>query len=115
MDMPKLAVDKILDYLSSSIICLDPNLKLCHINATGEILFDSSASNLIGRDFDRLFSQVETSTITSKLRQFVQQRQPMTEHGATITLSSLTCTTAVNRYGVNSEDRKPTAGKHSLP
>ncbi len=86
--MPQLAVDKILDFLSSSIICLDPDLKLCHINATGEILFDSSASNLIGREFDRLVSQVEPSTITAKLSQFVEQRQPMTEHGATITLSS---------------------------
>lgn len=83
-----LAIDKIIDYLSSSIICLDPDLKLCHINATGEILFDRSASNLIGRDFDRLFSQVEPSTITAKLSRFVQRRQPMTEHGATITLSS---------------------------
>jgi len=86
--MPKLAVDKILDYLSSSIICLDANLKLCHLNATGEILFDSSASSLIGKKFNQLFSQVEPSTITSKLNHFVQQRQPMTEHEAIITLSS---------------------------
>ena len=88
MDMPKLAVDKILDYLSSSIICLDTDLKLCHLNATGEILFDSSASTLIGRDFSQLFSQVEPSTITAKLGHFVEHRQPMTEHEATITLSS---------------------------
>ena len=86
--MAKLAVDKILDYLSSSIICLDTDLKLCHLNATGEILFDSSASTLIGRDFSQLFSQVEPSTITAKLGHFVEHRQPMTEHEATITLSS---------------------------
>ncbi len=86
--MAKLAVDKILDYLSSSIICLDANLKICHLNATGEILFDSSASSLIGRDFNQLFSQVEPSTITAKLSHFIRQRQPMTEHEATITLSS---------------------------
>lgn len=83
-----LAVDKILDYLSSSIICLDTDLKLCHINATGEMLFDSSASTLIGKNFSQLFSQVEPSTITATLGQFVQQRQPLTEHEATITLSS---------------------------
>jgi two-component system nitrogen regulation sensor histidine kinase GlnL len=86
--MAKLAVDKILDYLSSSVICLDADLKLCHLNATGEILFDSSASTLIGRDFNQLFSQVEPSTITAKLGHFVEHRQPMTEHEATITLSS---------------------------
>ena len=69
--MPQLAVDKILDYLSSSIICLDTDLKLCHINAAGEILFDSSASTLSGKDFSQLFSQVEPSTITAKLGHFV--------------------------------------------
>jgi len=84
--MPQLAVDKILDNLSSTIICLDQELRLCHINATGEMLFDSSISALIGRDFSQLFSQVEASTITAKLSHFVAQRQPMTEHEAKITL-----------------------------
>jgi len=86
--MPQFAVDKILDYLSSTIMCLDANLKLNYINATGEMLFESSASSLIGRDFSRLFSQVESSTITGKLSDFADQRQPMTEHEANITLSS---------------------------
>ncbi len=84
--MPQLAVDKILDYLSSTIICLDQNLKLCHINATGEMLFDSSISSLIGRNFNQLFSPVETSTITGKLSDFVVLRRPITEHEAKITL-----------------------------
>ena len=86
--MPQLAVDKILDYLSSSIICLDANLRLCHINTPGEMLFESSASSLIGRDFNQLFSQVEPSTITSKLSHFVVQLTPITEHEAKITLFS---------------------------
>jgi len=86
--MTQLAVDKILDYLSSGIICLDQNLRLWHINATGEILFDSSISSLLGREFNQLFSQVEPNTITSKLSQFVLQRQPITEHEARITLVS---------------------------
>ena len=64
--MPQLATDKILDYLSSSIICLDADLRLCYINATGEMLFDSSFTALAGRAFNQLFSQVEASTITSK-------------------------------------------------
>ena len=88
IDMPQLAVDKILDYLSSTIICLDQRLTLCYINATGEMLFDSSFSTLVGRDFNQLFSRVEASTITGKLSQFVEQRQPMTEHEAKITLAS---------------------------
>lgn len=84
--MPQLAVDKILDYLSSTIICLDQDLKLCHINATGEMLFDSSISALTGRNFNQLFSPVETSTITGKLSDFVVLRRPITEHEAKITL-----------------------------
>ena len=86
--MPQLAVDKILDYLSSTIICLDASLRLCHINTTGEILFDSSFSSLLGKHFNQLFSQVEPSTITRKLIHFVAQPTPMTEHEAKITLFS---------------------------
>ena len=86
--MSHFAVDKILDYLSSTIICLDENLRLCYINSTGEILFDTSASSLTGRDFYQLFSQVEPSTITTKLSHFIGQRTPMTEHEAKITLFS---------------------------
>ena len=84
--MAQLAVDKILDYLSSTIICLDQDLKLCHINATGEILFECSISTLMGKEFNQLFSPVEASTITDKLSDFVGLRQPITEHEAKITL-----------------------------
>lgn len=84
--MPQLAVDKILDYLSSTIICLDQDLKLCHINATGEILFECSISTLMGKEFNQLFSPVEASTITAELSDFVGLRQPVTEHEAKITL-----------------------------
>jgi two-component system nitrogen regulation sensor histidine kinase GlnL len=84
--MAQLAVDKILDYLSSTIICLDQYLKLCHINATGEILFECSISTLMGKEFNQLFSPVEASTITDKLSDFVGLRQPITEHEAKITL-----------------------------
>jgi two-component system nitrogen regulation sensor histidine kinase GlnL len=86
--MPQLAADKILDYLSSAVVCLDTTLRICHINAPGEMLFDSSAASLLGKDFNQLFSQIEPSTITSKLDHFVVQRAPMTEHEAKITLFS---------------------------
>lgn len=86
--MAKLAIDKILDTLSSSIICVDENLIIRYINSTAEILFGNSASTLIGKEFKRLFSQVEASTITDKLPGFALQGQAMTEHDATIKLAN---------------------------
>jgi two-component system nitrogen regulation sensor histidine kinase GlnL len=85
--MVKLAVDKILDTLSSCILCVDANLDLSYINSTAEILFDNSASTLLGKNFRQLFSQVETSTITDKLPRLASQRQAMTEYDATIRLA----------------------------
>ena len=86
--MAKLAIDKILDTLSSSIICVDENLIIRYINSTAEIFFDNSASTLIGKEFKRLFSQVEPSTITDKLPRFALQGQAMTEHDATVKLAN---------------------------
>ncbi|RLA05443.1 MAG: PAS domain-containing sensor histidine kinase, partial [Gammaproteobacteria bacterium] len=74
--------------LSSSIICVDENLIIRYINSTAEILFGNSASTLIGKEFKRLFSQVEASTITDKLPGFALQGQAMTEHDATIKLAN---------------------------
>jgi len=86
--MAKLAIDKILDTLSSSIICVDEFLIIRYINSTAEILFDNSASTLIGKQFKQLFSQVESSTITDKLPGFAALGQAMTEHDATIKLAN---------------------------
>ena len=76
---------RILDTLSASILCLDNARRITYINATGEALFESSASSLIGRRFTSLLSQIEASTILAKLTldSFV-----FTEHEAVITLAS---------------------------
>jgi len=85
--MSKLTIDKILDTLSGSIICVDEKLVLQYINSSAEALFGNSASTLIGKQFSQLFSTVESSTITEKLPGFAAQRQTMTEHDATINLA----------------------------
>ena len=75
---------RILDALQASVLCLDQAGNVTYVNATAEALFDNSASNLIGRSFASLLSQVEHSSILSKL----QQPHAMTEHEAVITLAS---------------------------
>ena len=80
-------IDRILDTLDSSIICLDEDLVIRYINSSAEVLFDNSASSLIGKQFRLLFSQVEPSTIIDKLPGFAVQGQTITEHDATITLA----------------------------
>jgi two-component system nitrogen regulation sensor histidine kinase GlnL len=75
---------RILDTLNSSILCLDSERCITYINATGEALFESSASNLVGRQFDSLLSQVEPSSILSKL---TLDSITFTEHEAVITLA----------------------------
>lgn len=87
-DMTKLATDKILDRLSSCILCVDQNLSLTYLNSSAEMLFDNSASSLLGKDFRQLFSRVEANTITDKLPRLASQGQAMTEHDATIRLAN---------------------------
>ncbi len=74
----------ILDTLNSSILCLDNERCITYVNAAGEALFESSASNLVGRRFDSLLSQVEPSSILSKL---ALDTVAFTEHEAVITLA----------------------------
>ncbi len=80
--------DKILDTLNSTILCLDTDQRVAYINSTGEILFDASASFLLGKSFSQLLSAVETSTISSNLKDFNQQHQTITEHEARLTLAN---------------------------
>jgi len=86
--MVQFATDKILDSLNSAILCLDQSLRVCYVNSTAEALFGASSSSLLGKAFDRLFSQVEFNTITSNLPGFWPQAQPLTEYEAQITLSN---------------------------
>lgn len=81
-------VDKILDALNSTIICLDASLAVSYLNSTGEVLFDSSAISIIGKPFETLLSQVEANTISEKLHGFTESYQTITEHEANLTLAN---------------------------
>ncbi|MDH5356600.1 MAG: nitrogen regulation protein NR(II) [Gammaproteobacteria bacterium] len=80
--------EKILDALNSTILCLDTGQRVRYINSTGEILFDASASSLLGKHFPQLLSAVEISTISHNLDRFNRQHQTITEHEATLTLAN---------------------------
>jgi len=82
---------RILDTLNSSILCLDGEHCITYVNAAAEVLFESSASSLVGRKFDNLLSQVEPSSILSKLK---LDSIAFTEHEALITLESGKAVTA---------------------
>ena len=86
--MGQFAADKILDSLNSAIVCLDRGLRVCYVNSTAEALFGASSSTLLGKKFDQLFSQVESSTITSNLPEFWPQTRALTEREAQLTLSN---------------------------
>jgi two-component system nitrogen regulation sensor histidine kinase GlnL len=81
-------VNKILDTLNSTIMCLDTNRALSYINFAGEELFSSSASSLYGKRFHQLFSQVESNAITRKLDSFGNDSHAVTEHDTKITLAN---------------------------
>jgi two-component system nitrogen regulation sensor histidine kinase GlnL len=76
---------RILDTLNSSILCLDSERCINYVNAAGEALFETSAASLGGRRFDSLLSQVEPSSILTKL---TLDSIAFTEHEAVITLAS---------------------------
>ena len=82
------SIEKILDTVNSTFLCLDSRQCISYINSTGEALFEASASSLIGKSFSELMSQVESSTITSKPGEFIGQHQIITEHEACLTLAN---------------------------
>ncbi len=82
------SIEKILDTVNSTLLCLDSRQCISYINSTGEVLFDASATSLIGKSFSQLMSPVEASTITAKLDEFNGQHQTITEHEARLTLAN---------------------------
>ena len=76
---------RILDTLNSSVLRLDSKRRISYVNAAGEALFESSAASLCGRRFDSLLSQLEPSSILTKL---TLDSIAFTEHEAVITLAS---------------------------
>jgi len=97
---------RILDTLNSSILCLDSERCITYVNAAGEMLFESSASSLVGRSFDSLLSQVEASSILDKLK---LESIAFTEHEAVITLASGKAITA--NYSIYPFEGDPSDGE----
>ncbi len=74
-----------LDTLHSAILCVDGARRVTYINATGEALFEIGAANILGREFARLFSPLEPSSIVSRL---AAEPAALTEREAVMTLAS---------------------------
>ena len=77
---------RILDTLNSSILLVDDQGLVNYVNAAAEALFDSSAASLVGRRFSDLLSQMEPSSILTRLLEL--DAIAFTEHAATITLTN---------------------------
>ena len=76
---------RILDTLSTALLCLDREGRISYVNATAETLFGNSAASLIGREFKSLLSRAEPSSICERLE---QGPVALTEHEAVITLAN---------------------------
>lgn len=85
--MNLIPANKILDYLNSSIICMDADLRIRQINATAEVFFDTSEKVLRDSDFPSLFSSRDENSILSSLDFCVKHNHQITEHEAHITLA----------------------------
>ena len=86
--MTLITAHKILDYLDSSILCMDSNLRIKQVNATAEVFFDTSASTLIDKNLSDLLSKKEENSILSSLDFSLANNHQVTEHEAELTLSN---------------------------
>lgn len=86
--MNLIQASKILDYLSSSIICLNSELIINQVNATAEVFFDTSESALLNKPFASLFAENADNSILSSLQYCLKHNHRITEHEAAITLSN---------------------------
>ncbi len=86
--MPLINASTILDYLDSSIICLNSDLLIKQVNSTAEVFFDNSSKTLVDRPFSSLFDQRFENSILESLQFCLQHNHQITEHEATITLAN---------------------------
>lgn len=86
--MTLIQASKILDYLSSSIICLNSKLVINQVNSTAEVFFDTSESALINKEFASLFDPNADNSILASLQHCLKHNHRITEHEAAITLAS---------------------------
>jgi len=85
--MTAISSDRILDNLSSSIICLDQNLVISQVNATAEVFFDTSSKILLGKPLSGLFDINIHSSILASLKYCLTNNHQITEHQATLNLA----------------------------
>jgi two-component system nitrogen regulation sensor histidine kinase GlnL len=76
---------RILDTLNSSILRVDGKGLVSYVNAATETLFDGSAKSLVGQRFGDLLSQLEPSSILTRLE---LDAIAFTEHEVIITLAN---------------------------
>jgi two-component system nitrogen regulation sensor histidine kinase GlnL len=69
---------QILDSLSTAVLLFDEGMVLQYINTAGEILFDISARQLIGRNAEELV-KFPSSMVKTYLRRIKKAEQPFTE------------------------------------
>ena len=86
--MPLINASKILDYLNSSIICLNSELRINQVNSTAEVFFDNSAKALVNKKFDSLFDTRFENSILNSLQFCVENNHQITEHEASLTLAN---------------------------
>ena len=86
--MTLIQADKILDYLNSSIICVNADLVITKVNATAEVFFETSEKVLINSPFNSLFDQNSKNSILSSLDYCLKHNHQITEHEAGITLAN---------------------------
>jgi two-component system, NtrC family, nitrogen regulation sensor histidine kinase GlnL len=86
--MSLITAHKILDYLDSSIICMNSDLQIKQLNATAEVFFDNSESALLDKNFLDLLSKKEENSIQSSLEFAVANNHQVTEHEAVLTLNN---------------------------
>ncbi len=86
--MPQISAHRILDYLSSSVICLSDALIIMQVNATAQVFFDTSASVLVGRPIASLFESGAENSLLRSLEQCQREHHQITEHEATLRLAN---------------------------
>ena len=86
--MPQISAPKILDYLSSSILCLSDKLVINQVNATAQVFFDTSASVLVGRPISSLFDPEADNSLLRSLEQCRRDHHQITEHEASLRLAN---------------------------
>lgn len=85
--MSKILPEKLFDYLSSAILCIDEQHNVCQINSTAEELFGMSESHLLGTSLNSIIINAK-DTFTRSLNHVIQSNQPITEREAHIGLTN---------------------------